>query len=66
MPDIGDGKLAIAFGDFRSAYKIVDRQGIYMMRDPYTEKPFVKFYATKRVGADIVNKNAIRLAKFSE
>ncbi|KAJ6644983.1 NAD kinase [Pseudolycoriella hygida] len=48
MPLIKPGNAAIAFGDFRLAYKIVDRSGIVLMRDPYTDKPFVKFYAVKR------------------
>ena len=65
MPDIDDEKLAIAIGDFKSAYKIVDRMGINLLRDPYTDKPFVKFYAVKRVGGDVVNVNAVKFAKFS-
>ena len=58
--------MAIALGDFKSEYKIVDRTGINLMRDPYTEKPFVKFYAVKRVGGDVVNPSAVKLAKFTE
>jgi HK97 family phage major capsid protein len=65
MPDVAKDKLSIALGDFKSAYKIVDRAEINLMRDPYTEKPFVKFYAVKRVGGDVVNPSAIKLAKFS-
>jgi HK97 family phage major capsid protein len=61
MPTIEKGKKAIAVGNFKAAYKIVDRQDIYIMRDPYTHKPFVKFYAVKRVGADVVNTAAIKL-----
>ena len=66
MPDIGNDALSIAVGDFKSAYKIVDRSGIQMLRDPYTEKPFIRFYAVKRVGGDVVNPEAIKFAKFSE
>lgn len=66
MPDVAADALSIALGDFRSAYKIVDRTGINLMRDPYTEKPFVKFYAVKRVGGDVINPAAIKLAKFVE
>ena len=66
MPDVEKDKLAIALGDFKSEYKIVDRTGINLMRDPYTEKPFVKFYAVKRVGGDVVNPSAVKLAKFTE
>ncbi|MCC8399479.1 MAG: phage major capsid protein [Rickettsia endosymbiont of Platyusa sonomae] len=65
MPPIKEGNMAIAIGDFKSAYKIIDRGGISIMRDPYTDKPFVKFYAVKRVGGDVVNHSAIKLAMFS-
>ncbi|MEM8553178.1 MAG: phage major capsid protein, partial [Pseudomonadota bacterium] len=50
MPGIGSDALAIAFGDFRRGYLIVDRQGLKILRDPYTSKPYVLFYTTKRVG----------------
>ncbi len=63
MPKFEGGKLGIALADFKSAYKIVDRAGISIMRDPFTEKPFVKFYSVKRVGADVVNYDAIKLLK---
>lgn len=65
MPSIAKGSYSIVLGDFKAAYKIVDRNNIHIMRDPYTDKPFVKFYAVKRVGGDVVNLNAIRLAKFN-
>lgn len=61
MPIAGAGSISIAVGDFRSAYQIVDRQGISILRDPFTEKPFVKFYTTKRTGGDVVNFEAIKL-----
>lgn len=63
MPMMEETNLAVALGDFKSAYTIVDKKNIALMRDPYTEKPFVKFYATKRVGGDVVNVNAIKLLK---
>ncbi len=63
MPTMSSGKKIIALADFKSAYKIVDRQNIFIMRDHYTHKPFVKFYSTKRVGADVVNPKAIKLLK---
>lgn len=62
MPTKG---AAIAIGDFKAGYKIVDRSGISIIRDPYTDKPFIKFYAVKRVGGDVINPNAIRIAKFT-
>ena len=65
MPNVGENNLAIAIGDFKTAYKIVDRANIGVMRDPYTEKPFVKFYAVKRVGGDVVMPSALKFAKFS-
>ncbi len=65
MPEIGADSLSIAVGDFKSAYKIVDRLGINLLRDPYTDKPFVRFYAVKRVGGDVVNPAAVKFAKFS-
>lgn len=64
MPDIANDSLSIALGDFKSAYKIIDRAQIGMMRDPYTEKPYVKFYAVKRVGGAVLNPDAVRLAQF--
>jgi HK97 family phage major capsid protein len=57
---------SIAFGDFLSGYQIVDRQGLRILRDPYTSKPFVEFYATKRTGGAVVDYDAIKLLKFEE
>ena len=65
MPEIGADSLSIAIGDFKSAYKIIDRSGINLIRDPYTDKPFVRFYAVKRVGGDVVNPAAVKFAQFS-
>jgi HK97 family phage major capsid protein len=65
MPILSDGAFAVAFGDFESGYQIVDRQGIRILRDPFTEKPFIKFYATKRVGGGLINGNAIKLLQLS-
>ena len=55
--------LAVACGDFNKAYQIVDRIGIRTLRDPYTDKPFVNFYTTKRTGGDVANFEAIKLLK---
>ncbi|AVP87143.1 Phage prohead protease and phage major capsid protein [Candidatus Phycorickettsia trachydisci] len=54
----------IALGDFRKGYKIVDRASVNVMRDPYTSKPFVKFYATKRVGGAVIDPRAINVLEF--
>jgi len=65
MPTPAANSLSIAVGDFKQAYMVVDRVGIRILRDPYTDKPFVKFYATKRVGGDVVNFDAIKLLKLA-
>jgi HK97 family phage major capsid protein len=65
IPVVAEGTLPIAFGDFKEAYLIVDRQGIRVLRDPYSAKPFVEFYHTARVGGDVVNFEAIKLQKIS-
>jgi HK97 family phage major capsid protein len=57
--------ISLGFGDLSRAYQIVDRAGIRVQRDPYTEKPFVKFYTTKRVGGGVVNFEAVKLLKLS-
>jgi HK97 family phage major capsid protein len=64
MPDMAADSHAIAFGDFRRGYLIVDRVGIRVLRDPYSSKPYVLFYTTKRVGGGIQDFNAIKLLKF--
>ena len=64
MPDIAADSFALAFGDFASGYLIVDRVGVRVLRDPYSAKPYVLFYTTKRVGGGIQNFEAIKLLKF--
>lgn len=65
MPDIATGSLSIAVGDMRETYQIVDRIGIRTLRDPYSAKPYVEFYTTKRVGGDVINFEALKLIDFS-
>ena len=65
MPDIAAGSFAVAFGDFSRGYLIADRQGVRVLRDPYSAKPYVLFYTTKRVGGGIQDFNAIKLLKFA-
>lgn len=65
MPALATGSLSLAFGDFREAYTIVDRIGIRTLRDPYTAKPYVRFYSTKRTGGGAVNFEAVKFLKFS-
>lgn len=64
MPDIADGEPAIAFGDFRRGYLITDRQGARVLRDPFSLKPYVLFYTTKRVGGGVQNFDAIKVMQF--
>jgi len=65
MPVPATDSLSVAVGDFKRAYLIIDRIGIRILRDPFTSKPFVKFYATKRVGGEVINTEAIKLMKLS-
>lgn len=65
MPDIGADALAVAFGNFKAGYLIAERQETQILRDPYSNKPFVYFYATKRVGGMVSNSEAIKVLKFS-
>jgi HK97 family phage major capsid protein len=64
MPDLATGSLSIAVGDMRAAYQIVDRMGIRVLRDPYSNKPYVHFYSTKRVGGDVVDFDALKIINF--
>ena len=64
MPDIGANSYSIAFGDFSRGYLIVDRLGVRVLRDPYSQKPYVLFYTTKRVGGGVQDFDAIKLIKF--
>lgn len=65
MPAKATGSLSLAFGDFRQAYLIVDRLGIRTLRDPFTAKPWVLFYSTKRTGGGAQNTEAVKFLKFS-
>ncbi|WP_343313899.1 phage major capsid protein [Brucella sp. BE17] len=65
MPDIAADTVAIAFGDFGRGYLVVDRIGVRVLRDPYSAKPYVLFYTTKRVGGGVQDFDAIKLLKFS-
>lgn len=65
MPDVAADSFSIAFGDFRAGYLVVDRTGVRVLRDPYSAKPYVLFYTTKRVGGGVQNFEAIKLVKFA-
>ncbi len=64
MPNIASDSYSIAFGDFQRGYLVVDRAGIRVLRDPYSAKPYVLFYTTKRVGGGVQDFDAIKLLKF--
>lgn len=65
MPDVAANAAAIAFGDFRRGYLIVDRAGVRVLRDPYSAKPYVLFYTTRRVGGGVQDFDAIKVMKFA-
>ncbi|MEM1019633.1 MAG: phage major capsid protein, partial [Pseudomonadota bacterium] len=65
MDPIAADNSAVAFGNFKRGYLIADRHATRILRDPYSNKPFVHFYATRRVGGAVVDSNAIKLLKFS-
>jgi HK97 family phage major capsid protein len=63
MPDAVGGAFPIAFGNFRHGYLIAESGATRVLRDPFTNKPFVHFYATKRLGGKVLDSNAIKLLK---
>ncbi|MCG6901807.1 MAG: phage major capsid protein [Rhodobacter sp.] len=65
MPDIAADSLSIAFGDFAAGYTVAERPDLRILRDPFSAKPHVLFYATKRVGGDVSDFNAIKVLKFA-
>lgn len=65
MPNVAAGAYPIAFGDFKRGYLIVDRTGIRVLRDPYTNKPYVHFYTTKRVGGGLADPQALRVMRMA-
>lgn len=65
MPALASDSFSVAFGDFMRGYYIIDRRGFRLLRDPFTNKPYVGFYITKRTGGDVRNFDAIKLMKFA-
>ena len=65
MPDIGVDKFPVAFGDFQRGYLVVEKPGVRLLRDPYTAKPYVLFYAYRRVGGGAQDFDAIKFLKIS-
>ncbi|MDE4304392.1 phage major capsid protein [Phaeobacter gallaeciensis] len=64
MPDVASDSYAVAFGDFAAGYTIAERPDLRVLRDPFSAKPHVLFYATKRIGGDVSDFAAIKLMKF--
>lgn len=65
MPDVAANAYPVAFGDFKRAYLIVDRRGTTVLRDPFTAKPQIKFYTTRRVGGGVQNFEAFKVMKIA-
>lgn len=65
MPDVASDATAIAFGDFGAGYTVAERPDLRVLRDPFSAKPHVLFYATKRVGGAVSDFGAIKLLKFA-
>lgn len=63
MPDVAADTVPIAFGNFKAGYVIAERSATQVLRDPFTNKPFVHFYATKRIGGQVLDSSAIKLLK---
>ena len=63
MPDVAANSTPVLFGDFKRGYLIIDRMGVRVLRDPYTKKPYVLFYTTKRVGGGVQNPECLRALK---
>jgi len=64
LPSLAAASKSIVFGDFSNAYQIVDKKGITILRDPLTNKPYVGFYTTRRVGGDVINSEAYKVLSF--
>ena len=60
MPNVAANAIALLYGDMATTYLVIDRQGTRVLRDPYTNKPFVQFYTTKRVGGGLLNPDAMK------
>ena len=65
MPSIAANALAMVYGDFTAGYTVVDRIGFRVIRDELTEKPYVKFYTTKRTGGDVTNYESLKIQKLA-
>jgi HK97 family phage major capsid protein len=64
MPALGASSYSVLFGDFKRAYTVVDRIGTRIIRDPFSNKPYIGFYTVKRVGGKVINSEAYKALKF--
>ncbi|MGT2427902.1 phage major capsid protein [Cupriavidus basilensis] len=65
MPDVAANSAPLMFGDFKRGYQIVDRVGVRVLRDPFSNKPYINFYTTKRVGGGLLNPDVLKALKIS-
>ncbi|MGZ0026433.1 phage major capsid protein [Stenotrophomonas sp. S4] len=65
IPDVAANAIGMLFGDFKQTYTVFDRKGVRVLRDPYTNKPYVMFYTTKRVGGGVHNPEPMRALKIA-
>lgn len=65
MPTVAANAIAMLYGDMRETYQVVDRIGLRVLRDPYTRKPFVHFYTTKRVGGGVKNPESMKALRIA-
>ena len=65
MPNLGAGSMPIVYGNFKRGYYVVDRHAVRILRDPYTEKPFVKFYRTKKLRGGVVDFDALKILQLA-
>ncbi|MDP3372562.1 MAG: phage major capsid protein [Candidatus Paracaedibacteraceae bacterium] len=61
----GEPSTSMVFANFKRGYQVIDRHEMRLLRDPYSSKPFVEFYATKRVGGDVIDFDAFKAISFS-
>lgn len=66
MPALAPDSLSLMFGSLKDTYQVVDRKDLYVLRDPYSAKPYIEFYTTKRVGGDVINFDALKLISFGK
>lgn len=64
--DMDPAQEKIIFANIAKSYQVVDRSDMNVLRDPFSAKPYVEFYATKRVGGDVINFDAIKIVNLAK